>query len=126
VDVVNIASPNGFHFEQSYKVIDAGKHVVVEKPMALNKQHAEKLIFQALHNTKQVFAVMQNRYSPPSAWIKEMVESGGWENIWFSLFYGIVMTDIINRNHGMGNLIWMEELYLPNFLIYRYNVLVIW
>ena len=30
VDVINIASPNGFHFEQSYKVIDAGKHVVIE------------------------------------------------------------------------------------------------
>jgi predicted dehydrogenase len=54
VDVVNIASPNGFHFEQSYKVINAGKHVVVEKPMALNKEHAEKLIFQALHKHKQV------------------------------------------------------------------------
>ncbi|MCE4066095.1 Gfo/Idh/MocA family oxidoreductase [Chryseobacterium gleum] len=75
-DVVNIASPNGFHFEQAYKVIDAGKHVVVEKPMTLCKQHAEKLIFQALHKHKQVFAVMQNRYSPPSVWIKEMVESG--------------------------------------------------
>jgi predicted dehydrogenase len=44
--------------------------------MALNKQDAEKLIFQALHKHKQVFAVMQNRYSPPSAWIKEMVEAG--------------------------------------------------
>ncbi|MDR6404749.1 MULTISPECIES: Gfo/Idh/MocA family protein [Chryseobacterium] len=76
VDVINIASPNGFHFEQAYKAIDAGKHVVVEKPMALNKQHAEKLIFQALHKHKQVFAVMQNRYSPPSVWIKEMIESG--------------------------------------------------
>lgn len=75
-DVINIASPNGFHFEQSYKAIDAGKHIVVEKPMALNKQDAEKLIFQALHKHKQVFAVMQNRYSPPSAWVKEMVESG--------------------------------------------------
>jgi predicted dehydrogenase len=76
VDVINIASPNGFHFEQSYKAISAGKHIVVEKPMALNKQDAEKLIFQALHKHKQVFAVMQNRYSPPSAWVKEMVESG--------------------------------------------------
>lgn len=75
-DVINIASPNGFHFEQAYLAISAGKHVVVEKPMALKKQHAEKLIFQALHKHKQIFAVMQNRYSPPSAWIKEMIESG--------------------------------------------------
>ncbi|SHE73323.1 Gfo/Idh/MocA family protein [Chryseobacterium sp. OV279] len=75
-DIINIASPNGFHFEQAHQVVAAGKHVVVEKPMTLNKQDAEQLIFQALHKHKQVFAVMQNRYSPPSAWIKEIVESG--------------------------------------------------
>lgn len=76
VDVVNIATPNGCHFEQAHQLIDAGKHVVVEKPMALRKTDAEKLIFQALHKHKHIFAVMQNRYSPPSVWIKEMVESG--------------------------------------------------
>lgn len=75
-DVINIASPNGFHFEQAHKVINAGKHVVVEKPMTLAKNDAEKLIFQALHKHKQVFAVMQNRYSPPSVWVKQMIESG--------------------------------------------------
>lgn len=75
-DVVNIATPNGFHFDQAYKVIASGKHVVVEKPMTLNKQHAEKLIFEALHKHKHIFAVMQNRYSPPSVWLKELLESG--------------------------------------------------
>ncbi len=75
-DVVNIATPNGFHFDQAHKVIASGKHVVVEKPMALNKQNAEKLIFEALHKHKHIFAVMQNRYSPPSVWLKELLESG--------------------------------------------------
>ena len=76
IDVVNIATPNGFHFEQAYKVLETGKHVVIEKPMSLNRQDAEKLIFQALHKHKHIFAVMQNRYSPPSVWINEMVSSG--------------------------------------------------
>jgi len=76
IDVINIASPNGFHAEQAMKALDARKHIVVEKPMALNKQDAEKVIFKALHVHKQVFAVMQNRYSPPSEWIKDLVESG--------------------------------------------------
>lgn len=75
-DVVNIATPNGYHFDQAHKVIASGKHVVVEKPMALNKQDAEKLIFEALHKHKHIFAVMQNRYSPPSVWLKELLESG--------------------------------------------------
>ena len=75
IDVINIASPNGFHSEHALLALDAKKHVVIEKPMALNKQDAEKVIYKALHVHKQVFAVMQNRYSPPSAWIKELIES---------------------------------------------------
>lgn len=75
-DVVNIASPNGFHAEQSLMCLQQKKHIVVEKPMALSKLDAEKVIFKALHAHKHVFAVMQNRYSPPSVWIKELIESG--------------------------------------------------
>lgn len=74
-DVVNIASPNGFHALQSLQSLDAKKHIVVEKPLALTKQDAEKVIFKALQVHKHVFAVMQNRYSPPSVWIKELIES---------------------------------------------------
>jgi len=75
-DVVNIATPNGYHAEQALACLDARKHVVVEKPMALNRTDAEKVIFKALHVHKHVFAVMQNRYSPPSVWIKGLIDSG--------------------------------------------------
>ncbi len=75
VDVINIATPNGYHAEQAMECLDAKKHVVIEKPMALNKQDAEKVIFKALHVHKHVFAVMQNRYSPPSVWIKDLIDS---------------------------------------------------
>lgn len=76
IDVVNIASPNGFHAQQALLALEARKHVVVEKPIALTKADAEKVIFKALHVHKHVFAVMQNRYSPPSEWIKGLVSSG--------------------------------------------------
>jgi UDP-N-acetyl-2-amino-2-deoxyglucuronate dehydrogenase len=76
VDVISIATPNGFHAEHALKALEAKKHVVVEKPMALKKGDAEKVIFKALNVHRHVFAVMQNRYSPPSVWIKDMVESG--------------------------------------------------
>lgn len=76
IDVINIASPNGFHAEQAMLALEHKKHIVVEKPMSLNRQDSEKIIFKALNMHKQVFAVMQNRYSPPSEWIKEMVVSG--------------------------------------------------
>ena len=75
IDVINIASPNGYHADHAMLCLEAKKHIVIEKPMALNKQDAEKVIFKALQVHKQVFAVMQNRYSPPSVWIKELVDS---------------------------------------------------
>jgi UDP-N-acetyl-2-amino-2-deoxyglucuronate dehydrogenase len=76
VDVINIASPNGFHAQQALECLENKKHVVIEKPISLNKQDAEKVIYKALQVHKHVFAVMQNRYSPPSIWIKDLVESG--------------------------------------------------
>jgi predicted dehydrogenase len=74
VEVVNVCSPNGLHAEHALKVLDHNKHVVVEKPMALNKADCEKIIYSALDHHKTVFCVMQNRYSPPSVWLKEIVD----------------------------------------------------
>ncbi len=74
VEVVNICTPNGLHAEHAIKVLQAGKNVVVEKPMALSKSDCEKIIYTALDQHKTVFCVMQNRYSPPSVWLKEITE----------------------------------------------------
>ena len=74
VEIINVCSPNGLHAEHSLKALDANKHVVVEKPMALHRQDCEQVISKALQKHKQVFCVMQNRYSPPSVWLKKIVE----------------------------------------------------
>lgn len=76
IDVLNICTPNGYHAEMALKSIEAGYHVVIEKPMTLTVGDAEKVIYTSLKYQKQVFCVMQNRYSPPSVWIKELIESG--------------------------------------------------
>ncbi|UKN03333.1 Gfo/Idh/MocA family oxidoreductase [Paracrocinitomix mangrovi] len=73
-DVLSICTPNGLHSDQANKALDAGYHVVCEKPMGLSKDKCEGVIFKALQNSKQVFCVMQNRYSPPSVWLKDIVE----------------------------------------------------
>ncbi len=73
-DVVNVCTPNGLHAEHCLKALENKKHVVVEKPMALTVAECEKIIFKALQVSRHVFCVMQNRYSPPSAWIKEVVD----------------------------------------------------
>ncbi|MDR1499809.1 MAG: Gfo/Idh/MocA family oxidoreductase [Tannerellaceae bacterium] len=75
-DVVNICTPNGLHASMAVQAIEAGYHVVIEKPLALTVAEAERVVYAALKHRKQAFCVMQNRYSPPSVWIKEMIETG--------------------------------------------------
>lgn len=75
-DVVNICTPNGLHAEHTLRALENKKHVVIEKPMGLTVADCEKIIFKALQVSRQVFCVMQNRYSPPSVWIKDVVEKG--------------------------------------------------
>ncbi len=76
IDAVAIASPNGYHQEHALQILENNLHVVIEKPMALTKAGCEQIIFKALQKHKQVFCVMQNRYSPPSVWLKEVLDQG--------------------------------------------------
>lgn len=74
IDVVNVCTPNGLHAQNALLALEAGKNIVCEKPMALSKSDCEAMIYKALQQHKTVFCVMQNRYSPPSVWLKKIVE----------------------------------------------------
>jgi predicted dehydrogenase len=74
-DVLNICTPNGLHASMAIRGLETGHHVVIEKPMALNTQEAGIILQTANQYNKQVFCVMQNRYSPPSVWIKKIIET---------------------------------------------------
>lgn len=81
IDVVNVCTPNGYHALHSLAALKALKHVVCEKPMALSKKDCEEIIHRSMQASKQVFCVMQNRYSPPSVWIKELIDKNVLGNI---------------------------------------------
>lgn len=72
-DVVNIATPNNQHAKQAQDCLKAGWHVVIEKPMALTTEDCKAILNYADTNHKQVFCVMQNRYSPPMQWLKGLL-----------------------------------------------------
>lgn len=64
VDVVHIASPNHLHFEQSVAVLKAGKHVICEKPLALNSVETAQLV-ELSRKSQRVAAVCYNiRFYP--------------------------------------------------------------
>ncbi|WP_151088850.1 Gfo/Idh/MocA family protein [Hymenobacter baengnokdamensis] len=75
-DVLTVATPNGLHAPQAIAALRHGLHVVVEKPIALHKTDAESIVHTALQTGRLVFGVMQNRYSPPAAWLKQVVGEG--------------------------------------------------
>jgi len=73
-EVVCVCTPNGIHSQLAMEVLDQKRHVVIEKPMGLVKSDCEAVLFKSLQQAKQVFIVMQNRYSPTSAWLKEVIQ----------------------------------------------------
>ncbi|MDR0733987.1 MAG: Gfo/Idh/MocA family oxidoreductase [Dysgonamonadaceae bacterium] len=75
-DVLNICTPNGLHAAMAVESLQTGHHTVIEKPMALNTKEAGLILSTAEKQDRKVFCVMQNRYSPPSVWIKNLVDSG--------------------------------------------------
>ena len=93
-EVVNICTPNNFHAPQAIAALEAGKHVVVEKPMALSKSDCEDVIYKSLQAGKLVFCVMQNRYSPPSVWLKDVLT-----NKRLGQIYHVQINCFWNRDH---------------------------
>ncbi|MCB2379175.1 Gfo/Idh/MocA family oxidoreductase [Hymenobacter sp. BT635] len=75
-DVLTVATPNHLHAPQAIAGLRHGLHVVIEKPIALGKTEAEAIVHTALQTGRLVFGVMQNRYSPPAAWLKQVYEQG--------------------------------------------------
>ncbi|HTJ12464.1 MAG TPA: Gfo/Idh/MocA family oxidoreductase [Dinghuibacter sp.] len=76
VDVVVIATPNGLHASQACAALDHGKHVIIEKPVALHSVDIQTVLERARQKDRWVFPVLQNRFAPGARWLKELVTTG--------------------------------------------------
>jgi predicted dehydrogenase len=76
VDVVCICTPNYLHAQQTILSLNAGKHVLCEKPLAINCLDAEKMIQTAELNQKKLFVVKSSRYTPIIEALKNRIENG--------------------------------------------------
>lgn len=74
IDVINICTPSGMHAQMTIEALQAGKHVIVEKPMALNLLDADRMIATAKSTGKKLGVVLQNRYNPPMQDLRRLVD----------------------------------------------------
>jgi predicted dehydrogenase len=76
VDVIAVCTPNGLHCEHSIKAFEAGYHVICEKPMAITVHECGEMIKAAERANRRLFVVKQNRYNPPVAHLKSLLDTG--------------------------------------------------
>lgn len=76
VDVVSIALPNYLHAPVGLAALKAGKHVMIEKPMATNARDAAKLVNEAKKRRVQLMVGQNNRFSPDVQTLKQLVLDG--------------------------------------------------
>ena len=76
IDVVSVLTESGNHAWVALEALSAGKHVVVEKPMALRLGDADAMVSCAETHGVRVFTVKQNRYNPPVQLLKRAIDEG--------------------------------------------------
>ncbi|HNR20279.1 MAG TPA: Gfo/Idh/MocA family oxidoreductase [Bacteroidia bacterium] len=112
-DVISICSPNGLHAEHSIKSLNAGYHVLCEKPMAINVQDCGEMIKAAERSNKRLFAIMQNRFNPPVAAVKDLID----KNI-LGKIYSVQLSCFWNRNEDYYHNSWKGTLKLDGGTLY--------
>ncbi|MEK3767903.1 Gfo/Idh/MocA family oxidoreductase [Paenibacillus sp. FSL R5-0887] len=76
IHVVHLCTPHYLHAEMATELLQAGKHVLTEKPMAADLPSARRILEAAQQSTGQLGVVFQNRYNDASMYIKQVIDSG--------------------------------------------------
>ncbi len=81
IEAVSVCTPNWLHAEHSIAALEAGRHVMVEKPMAMNARDAKKMIDAAQASGKQLVVGFQHRFEAKSRMIRKFIEAGAFGKI---------------------------------------------
>ena len=95
IDVAVICTPNGLHAKHSIISLQAGCHVLCEKPMAINSNDCLAMIDEAKKAGKHLFIVKQNRFNPPVIAVKKLLDENKLGKI-----YSIQLNCFWNRDAG--------------------------
>lgn len=81
IEIICICTPNGLHAAHSILSLNAHRHVLCEKPLAIHSEDARRMIAAANRADKKLFVVKQNRYNPPVIAIKDLLKEDKLGNI---------------------------------------------
>lgn len=113
IDVVAICTPNGLHSQHAIKALEAGHHVLCEKPMAISVSDCGAMIQAAERNNRRLFAIKQNRFNPPVAAVKEAIDKGILGRI-----YSVQLSCFWNRNEDYYQNSWKGSQSLDGGTLY--------
>lgn len=115
LDVVCICTPSGVHLEPALAAANAGKHLLIEKPLEISLGRADELIEACEKNHVKLAVIFQNRFSPDYKKLKESVQNGDFGKIlmgnayinWFrdDAYYGTSRWKGTLKGDGGGALI---------------------
>lgn len=89
IDAVHICTPNDTHAAIAIAAMEAGKHVMCEKPMAHNVEMARKMVETSERTGKKLCIGCQNRYRYDSMLLKKMCEAGELGDIYFAKAHAV-------------------------------------
>jgi predicted dehydrogenase len=84
LDVVSVATPNRFHAPLTIRALDAGVHVLCEKPMAMNAGEAKQMLDAAARNKRKLAIHFNHRMNPAVQWIGRAAQAGELGELYFA------------------------------------------
>src|SRR5205823_11110871 len=76
IDAVSVCTPNFLHKQPTIDALNAGKHVLVEKPLAMNAQEGQEMVDAAKKNGKKLQVGFMTRFSSQAQALKRFIDAG--------------------------------------------------
>ena len=135
IDVVHVLTPNRWHSSITVDALEAGKHVMCEKPMAINSVEAKKMVDAAKRTGKKLTIGYQTRQRADSLYLKEEVENGTLGEIYYAKAtalrrravptWGVFLDEYAQGGgplidigtHALDLTLWMMNNYKPKYCV---------
>ena len=95
-DAVSVCTPNGLHASCTIAALEAGGHVIVEKPLAMNAVEGQQMLDAAKKHDRKLVIGFQHRYEPRTTFLKTAVDDGALGNVLYGRVHAL-------RRRGIPN-----------------------